>query len=55
MDNTKPQMQVNVDPIKDVDAMYTEVASCNVVEAIMEAVKKLSVEAEVDVVECQMV
>jgi len=54
-DKTMPQMQVDVDPLKDVDAMYTEVASCNVVEAIVYAAEKLSVEAKVDVVECQMV
>ncbi|AES96971.2 hypothetical protein MTR_5g043720 [Medicago truncatula] len=45
-DKTKPQMQVDVDPLKDVNAMYTEVASCNVVEAIADTVEKLYVEAE---------
>jgi len=30
-DKSKPQMQVDVDPMKAVDAMYTEVADCNVV------------------------
>jgi hypothetical protein len=39
-DKTKPQMQVDVDPLKDVDAMYSEVASCNVVEAIVNDVEK---------------
>jgi len=53
-DKTKPQMQLDLDPLKDVDAMYTEVASCNVVEAIADAVGKLYVEAEDDVVKRQM-
>jgi len=35
--------------------MYTEVARCNVVEAIADAVKKLSVEAKDEVVQCQLV
>jgi len=48
-------MQVDVDPLKGVDGMYTEVASCNVVEGIVGAVEKRYVEAKVDVVECQMV
>ncbi|AES87910.2 hypothetical protein MTR_4g037440 [Medicago truncatula] len=48
-------MQVNVDPLKDVDAMYTEVASCNVVDAIVDAVEKLFVEAKDDVAQCHMV
>jgi len=30
-DKTKPRKKVDVDPLKDVDTMYTEVASCNVV------------------------
>jgi len=54
-DKTKPQMQVDVDPLKDIDAMYTGVAGYNVVDAIVDAVGKLSVEAKVDVVACQMV
>jgi len=47
-DITKPQMQVDVDPLKDVDAMYTEIASCNMMEAIADAVEKLYVEAKDD-------
>jgi len=39
-DKTKPKMQVDVDPLKDVDAMYTKVASCNMVEAIVDVVDK---------------
>jgi len=35
--------------------MYTEVASCNVVEVIADDVKELSVEEKDDVAECQMV
>jgi hypothetical protein len=54
-DKTKLQMQVDVDSLKDVDAMYAEVASCNVVEAIANGVEKLSVEAKDNVAECQMV
>ena len=46
---------MNVDPLKVVDAIYIEIANCNVVEAIIEAVEKLSVEANADVAECQMV
>ena len=41
---TKPQMQVDVDPLKDVDAMYAEVASCNVVEAITDIVENDEIE-----------
>lgn len=32
-------MQVDIDPMKAVDAMYTEVADCNVVEAIIGVVE----------------
>jgi predicted RNA methylase len=39
--------------------MYTEIVGCNMVEAIVDAVEKLTVKAEVeakvDVAECQMV
>jgi len=48
-------MQVDVDPLKDVDAMYTEVASCTVMEAIVDTVEILYVEAKVDVAEFQIV
>ena len=44
-------MQVDVDLLKDVDAMYTEVVGCNVVEAIVDVVEKLPVEAKVDIAE----
>ena len=54
-DKTKPQIQVDVDPLKDVDAMYAEDSSCNVVEAIADVVEKLFVEAKDSVVESQMV
>ena len=37
-DKSKPHMQVDVDPLKAVDAMYLEIADCNVVEAITDAV-----------------
>jgi len=49
-----PQMQVDNDPLKDVD-----IAGCNIVDAIIDVVENMSVEAKVeaeaDVVECQMV
>jgi len=52
-------MQVDSDPLKDVDMMYTEFAGRNMVEAIVDAIKKLTVKAEVeaeaDVAKCQMV
>jgi len=52
-------MQVDSDPLKDASMMYADIAGCNMVEAIIEAVKGLSVEAELeaeaDVAECQMV
>jgi len=48
-------MKVDVDPRKAADAMYTEVANCNVVRAIIDVVEMLFVEAKVDVVECKMV
>ena len=54
-EKTKPQMQVNVNLLKVVNAMYTEVEDCNMVEAIIDAVEKLTVEAKFDIVECQMV
>jgi hypothetical protein len=38
-DKTKPQIQVDVDPMKYVDVMYTKVADCNVVEAIVDGRK----------------
>jgi len=40
-------MQVDSDPLKDVEMMYTEIAGCNMVEAIIDDVGKLTVEAEV--------
>jgi len=52
-------MQVDYDPLKDASMMYTDIAGWNMVEAIIDAVKNMSVEAEVkaeaDVAECQMV
>lgn len=55
-DKTKPHMQVDVDALKDVDAMYTQVVGCNVVEAIIvDAVEKRYVEEKVYVAEWQMV
>ena len=55
----KPEMQVDSDPLKDARMMYTNIAGCNMVEAIIDVVEELSVEAkvetEVDVAECQMV
>jgi len=48
-------MQVDGDPLKDVDAMYTKGASCNVVEVIAGVVEKLSIEAKYDVTKCHMV
>ena len=54
-DKSKPQMQVDVDPMKVVDGMYTEVADCNVVEAIIGVVENLFVYANTDVVECEVV
>jgi len=54
-DKLTPQMKVDVDPLKVIDAMYIEIVDCNVAEAIIDVVEKLSIEANVDVVECQMV
>ena len=51
-DKSKPQMQVDVDPLKAVDVMYAEIVDCNVVKAIIDVVEKLSVEAIVDVAAC---
>ena len=52
-------MQVNSDPLKDTSMMYADIAGCNMVEAIIDVVENLPVEAEVgaeaDVAECQMV
>jgi len=51
-------MQVDSDHLKDASMMYTNIAGCNMVEAIIEAVENLSIEVEVgaggDVAECQM-
>jgi len=55
----KPQMHVGSNPLKDASMMYTDIAGCNMVEAIIDIVEDLSVEAEVgtedDVAECLMV
>jgi hypothetical protein len=55
----KPQMQVDSDPLKDASMMYTDIAGCNMVEAIIDVVEDLpieaGVEAEADVAECHMV
>ena len=55
----KPQMQVDSDPLKDVSIIYTDIAGCNMVEATIDVVEDLSVEAKVgtetDVAECRMV
>ena len=52
-------MEVDSDPLKDMDMMYIDIAGCNMVEAIVNAVEKLTVEAEVEAkanaAECQMV
>jgi len=47
-DKPKPQMQVDSDPLKDASMMYTIIACCNMVEAIIVVVEGLSVEAEVE-------
>jgi hypothetical protein len=47
-------MQVDSDPLKEASMMYTDIVGCNMVEAIIDAVEA-EVEAEADVVECQMV
>ena len=58
-DKLKPQMQVDFDPVNDESMMYTDITCCNMVEAIIDDVENLFVEAEVgaeaDVIECQMV
>jgi hypothetical protein len=55
-DKLKPQMQVDSDPLKDANMMYTDIRCCNMVEAILDVVEGLSVEAKVeteaDVAEC---
>ena len=55
----KPQIQVEFDPLKDASMMYTDIAGCNMVKAIIDDVENLSVETEVgaetEVAECQMV
>ena len=52
-------MQVDSDRLKDTSMMYTDIAGCNMVEAIIDVVENLSVEAEVEakneVAKCQMV
>jgi len=50
-DKAKPHMQVDSDPLKDVNAIHMEVASCNIVETIADVVEKLSTEAKGDVAE----
>jgi len=39
-------MEVNSDPLKDASMMYTNIAGCNMVEAIIDTVEGLSIEAE---------
>ena len=55
----KPQMQVDSDPLKDASMMYIDIAGCNMVNAIIDDVENLPVEAEggaeTEVAECQMV
>jgi len=55
----KPQIQVDSDPLKDVSMMHTDIVGCNMVEATIDVVENLFVEAEVEakteVAECQMV
>jgi len=50
-------MHVDSNPLKDASMMYTDIAGCNMVEAIVDAVKGLSVKAEeeAEADECQMV
>jgi len=52
-------MQVDSDPMKDASMMCNDFAGCNMVEAIVDAIEKLSIDTEVDagadVAECQMV
>jgi hypothetical protein len=50
----KPQMQVDSDPLKEASMMCTDIVGFNMVKAIIDAVEA-EVEAEADVVECQMV
>jgi hypothetical protein len=51
-------MQVDSDPLKDASMMCTDIAGCNMVEAIIDVVENLSVEAEVEAetkaTECQI-
>jgi len=47
-------MQVDSDPLKDVSMMYTDIAGCNMVDAIIDSVEAEG-EAETEVAECQMV
>ena len=51
-DKARPLMLVDDDPLKDVNAMYTEVASSNVVEVIADAIEKQSIKAKDEVAEC---
>lgn len=46
---------MDVDPLRDIDTMYDEVASCNIVEVIVDAVEKLSIKEKGDVTESKMV
>jgi hypothetical protein len=39
-------MQVDFDPLKDVSMMYTDIVGCNMLEAIIDVVDNLSVEAK---------
>ena len=52
-------MQVDSYPLKDASMMDTDIACCNMVEAIIDVVKNLYVEAKVeaktDISKCQMV
>jgi hypothetical protein len=55
----KPKMQVDYDPLKDESMMYTDIAGCNTIEAIVVVIENSFVDAEVKAktnsAECQIV
>jgi hypothetical protein len=54
-DKSKPQMQIDVDPLNVSNAMYAEHVDCIMVDVVIDVVKDLIVEANTNVVDCQVV
>lgn len=54
-DKSKPQMQIDVDPLQVSDTMYAELVYCMMVDVVVDDVENLTVKANTGVVDCQVV